>query len=98
MKKDLLVFILLISCSTPSKDLDGMLDVNGTSLYYHTIGKGEPVIVIHGGPVLGKSYLFEHLKKISENHLLIFYDQRMSGKSTAVVDSKTGTMKNMIHD
>jgi proline iminopeptidase len=96
--KKLLVFFLLISCSTPAKDTEGMIEVNGTSLYYHMIGKGEPVIVIHGGPVLDQSYMFEHFKLLAKDHLLIFYDQRVCGKSSIDVDTSSVTMKNMIED
>ncbi len=75
-----------------------MLAVNGTSLYYHAIGKGEPVIIIHGGPVLDQSYMIDHFKELSKNHRLIFFDQRASGKSTSDVDTSSMTIKNLIED
>jgi len=96
--KKFLVFLLMLSCVVSPKDESGMLDVNGTSLFYHQIGKGEPVIIIHGGPVLDQSYLFDHLKELSENHTLIFYDQRASGRSTADVDTAAMTLDNLVQD
>lgn len=76
-----------------------MVDVKGgTSLYYHMIGRGEPVIVIHGGPMLDQSYLFDHFKFLAKNHKLIFYDQRVSGKSSPTADSSSLTMANMVND
>jgi proline iminopeptidase len=97
MKK--LIFILLCaSCTAPQIDEEGMLSVNGTSLYYHAIGKGDPVIVIHGGPVLDQSYMIDHFKELAKTHRLIFYDQRASGKSVADVDTASMTLKNLIVD
>jgi len=96
--KRIFFLLLLTACSVSYEDKQGLLEVNGTSLYYHMIGKGEPVIVIHGGPVLDQSYLYDHLKDLAKDHLLIFYDQRVSGKSTAAVDTSSVTMKNMIED
>jgi len=97
MKKPLL-FLLLLSCTVPQKDEEGLLAVNDTSLYYHAIGKGEPVIIIHGGPVLDQSYMIDHFKELSKTHRLIFFDQRACGKSTVDVDTSSMTMKNLIED
>jgi proline iminopeptidase len=96
--KKLFVILILLSCSTPKTDEEGLLAVNGTNLYYHAFGEGEPVIVIHGGPVLDQSYMIDHFKVLSKNHRLIFYDQRASGKSAADVDTSSMTIKNLIDD
>jgi len=96
--KRLVAFVLLVSCTAPQKDEEGLLAVNGTSLYYHSIGQGEPVIIIHGGPVLDQSYLIDHFKELAKNHRLIFFDQRACGKSTADVDTASMSMKNLIDD
>jgi len=96
--KKVIPFLFIVSCTILQKDEEGMLAINGTTLYYHAIGKGEPVIVIHGGPVLDQSYLIDHFQELSKNHRLIFYDQRASGKSTAEVDTASMTMKNLIDD
>ncbi len=95
----LLVLLLLVSCTTPQKgDEEGMLAVNGTNLYYHAIGKGEPVIIIHGGPVLDQSYMIDHFNDLAKNYRLIFFDQRACGKSSADVDTTSMTMKILIDD
>ncbi|HLZ15790.1 MAG TPA: alpha/beta fold hydrolase [Cyclobacteriaceae bacterium] len=90
--------LVLISCAAPHQDEEGLLAVNGTRLYYHSIGRGEPVIIIHGGPVLDQSYLIDHFKELAKTHRLIFYDQRASGRSTAEVDTSSMTMKNLVDD
>lgn len=98
MKRIPLFLLLLISCTTPQKEEEGLLAINGTSLYYHAIGKGDPVIVIHGGPVLDQSYMIDHFKELAKTHRLIFYDQRASGRSTAEVDTASMTLKNLVDD
>lgn len=98
MKRIPVFLLLLISCSVPQKEEEGLLAINGTSLYYHAIGNGDPVIVIHGGPVLDQSYMFDHFKELAKTHRLIFYDQRASGRSTAEVDTASMTLKNLIDD
>src|SRR5882724_11360012 len=97
MKRLFFIFIL-VSCSGTNENKQGLLNVNGTSLFYQSIGKGEPVIIIHGGPVLDQSYMIDHFKELSKNHRLIFFDQRASGKSTADVDTSSMTIKNLIDD
>lgn len=97
--KKIALLLFLVACSGSFQDKEGMVDVKGgTSLYYHMIGKGEPVIVIHGGPMLDQSYLFDHFKSLAKDHTLIFYDQRVSGKSSAIADSTSLTMANMVND
>ena len=62
---------------------EGFIHVSNSELYYKSFGEGEPIIVIHGGPVLDHSYLVPQLESLAENHRLIFYDQRACGKSPA---------------
>lgn len=75
-----------------------LIPVNGTELFVKIIGSGEPVVVVHGGPVLDHSYLFSHLKPLAKDYRLIFYDQRLSGRSSADVDSADVQLKTFIED
>lgn len=75
-----------------------LMDINGTQLFVKSAGSGEPVIVIHGGPVLDHSYLFPHLKTALDKYRLIFYDQRLSGRSSAHVDSADIRLSTFIED
>ncbi len=74
------------SPSTPERE-DGLVPVNGTRLFVHREGSGEPAIVIHGGPLLDHSYLQPYLAPLGDDLELVFYDQRLSGRSDGVVDS-----------
>jgi len=97
----ILSLLLFISCTYGPAEIDegdGLMDVNGTKLYYRVVGKGEPILIIHGGPGLGHEYLFNHLAPLAKEYQLIFYDQRISGKSSLNVSPKTVTLDNYIED
>lgn len=76
----------------------GIRELNGTSLFVKTVGSGEPVIVIHGGPVLEHGYLLPHLEPLAEGYRLIFFDQRLSGRSTADVEPSLVRMEQFVKD
>ena len=97
----LLFVILFTGCGNPdptAADQEGILEVNGTELFFKRMGKGEPIVVVHGGPVLDHSYLLPHLKPLANDYELIFYDQRLSGRSSAAVDSSDVTLQNFVDD
>lgn len=56
-------------------------------LYYRTVGSGDPVLVLHGGPGLDHGYLAPDLEPLAASHRLVFYDQRGGGRSTIVSDA-----------
>lgn len=45
---------------------EGTVYVNGTEIFYKRMGEGEPVLIVHGGPVLDHSYLVSHLSRWPE--------------------------------
>ena len=45
-----LVLAVAASCTNRPNIEDGFVDTNGTTLYYKTLGSGEPIVVLHGGP------------------------------------------------
>lgn len=104
MKTPLILYILLflfISCTdrpTQEQMESGLKEINGTKLYYKTIGKGEPILIIHGGPGLNHNYLLPHLSTLAGNYQLLFYDQRACGKSSLNVDSSSITIDNFVKD
>jgi proline iminopeptidase len=87
--------VLVVGCGAPS---DGLLPVNGTRLFVHREGEGEPAIIIHGGPVLDHSYLVPYLAPLGEDVELIYYDQRLSGRSDGVVDSASVRLETFVED
>ncbi len=45
------------------------------------MGRGEPIVVVHGGPALNHTYFLPHLSNLAKRNKVVLYDQRASGKS-----------------
>ncbi|MFM0075910.1 alpha/beta hydrolase [Paraburkholderia sediminicola] len=59
----------------------GKADVNGIHLYYGTVGRGSPVIVLHGG-LANSDYLSNQVEALKKRHKVIVIDSRGHGRST----------------
>lgn len=94
----LLSIVLIVAGCNQKENKEGHKSINGTEIYYKRMGAGEPLVVIHGGPVLDHSYLLPYLEPLADQNELIFFDQRLSGRSSADVDSSEVTLNNMIED
>ena len=90
----LCLFSLLSFC----QNFEGIKRINGADLYIKAIGKGSPIIIIHGGPGLNYTYFLPQLTDLSKKHRLIFFDQRASGKSSADFDSSQISLNMMVDD
>lgn len=67
-------------------------------LFCRTIGRGKPLLVIHGGPGMTQDYLLPYLYKLGENNFVIFYDQRGCGESMGEITPETIQLKTFIED
>lgn len=61
--------------------LNGVTEAMKASLYVYEIGRGPPVIVLHGGFGGEHGYLINLLKPLSDRYRFVFYDQRGSLRS-----------------
>jgi len=61
------------------------IPVANASLFARDIGRGHPIIVLHGGPDFDQAYLLPDLDRLADTYRLIYYDQRGRGKSAAGV-------------
>jgi proline iminopeptidase len=86
--------ILIAACTdqhkaeAPAHPSEGYIESHdGVALYWRLLGAaGDTVIVLHGGPFVDHSYWVPDLEPLAETHVLIFYDQRGTGRSTLVSD------------
>lgn len=93
----LFTFHLLPTYSLPGSQ--GFVETHdGEKLYYETIGDGEPIVILHGGPGWYFKSDYNGLKGLSNQYKLIFFDQRGSGKSKADITSETITLDNFLQD
>lgn len=81
MKLIALIGGLLFTISSWSQDFSGFKKINGAQLYFQIMGKGEPLVVIHGGPGLSHDYFLPHLRPLSKNFKVVLFDLRANGKS-----------------
>ena len=72
----------------------GIAEVNRTNLYYEMLGKGHPLVLIHGG-LLDCRMWDGQFKKFAESYQVIRYDIRGYGKS-ALPKGKYSQVKDLL--
>src|SRR5690242_19570276 len=77
---------------------EGFVDAHGVLLYYQVIGRGAPLMIVHGGPGASHDYLLPYLLPLARNNQLIFIDERGSGRSEKLEDTSQYTVENMVED
>src|SRR6059036_6082 len=77
---------------------EGFVDANGIMIYYKILGRGEPLMIVHGGPGASHDYFLPYLLPLARQNRLIFIDERGSGRSEKLDDPKGYTVENMVED
>jgi proline iminopeptidase len=77
---------------------EGFVDAHGVLIYYMTLGKGEPLVIVHGGPGASHDYFLPWLLPLARHNRVVFIDERGSGKSEKLEDVKQYTVENMVED
>ena len=87
---------------SPTERLDppreSRVPVEGAQLYARDLGKGVPIIVLHGGPDFDHRYLLPELDRLSNSYHLVYYDQRGRGLSAEGVRPEDVTLNSDIED
>lgn len=60
---------------------EGFAKANGVAHFYKMVGKGEPFVILHGGPGMWHDELFPFFDDLARDHRVVFYDQRGNGRS-----------------
>ena len=72
---------------------------DGTTLHYDVIGKGEPVLLLSGGPGFSPDYLRPIAEKLKDEHRFVLLHQRGTGKSVVeTYDANAISLKNLVGD
>jgi len=77
---------------------EGFVDANGVMLYYLILGRGEPLVVMHGGPGASHEYFLPYLLPLARHNRVVFIDERGSGRSQKTADPAGYTIENMVED
>lgn len=87
-----------LSVAQSTESFEGPKSVNGTSIFVKTMGAGEPILFLHGGPGLSHDYFLPHVAPLADKHRLIFYDQRGSGRSAVNLTADDMSMAHFVED
>ena len=74
------------------------IEIGEASLYSRDIGRGQPLIVLHGGPDFDTSYLLPDLDRLADGYRLLYYDQRGRGRSADGVRPEDVTIASDVDD
>lgn len=99
MKKIFLFAFLMVLANTFAQTEGYATNNDSSKTYYKVFGKGEPLLIINGGPGMNSNGFESMAKTLAETQETIIYDQRGTGNSKlAELDSKTISMKIMADD
>jgi len=65
----------------PKATESGLAPVNGIKLWYATFGRGEPVVMIHGG-LANSNYWAHQVETLQDRYRVIVLDSRGHGRSS----------------
>ncbi|MEO1625059.1 MAG: alpha/beta fold hydrolase [Bacteroidota bacterium] len=77
---------------------ESIRQINDAKIFTKVIGKGEPILIVHGGPGFNHSYLLPHFQDLAKDHQLIFYDQQGCGRSGFNSDTAKISIAGMVED
>jgi len=77
---------------------ESRIPIGKGSLYVREIGRGNPIIVLHGGPDFDHTYLLPDLDRLADAYRLIYYDQRGRGRSADQVRPEEVTLTSDLDD
>jgi len=98
--KKIFLFAFLMVLGNTFAQIEGYASNNDLSkTYYKILGKGEPLLIINGGPGMNSNGFEGMAKILAETQQTIIYDQRGTGKSELKeINAKTISMKIMADD
>ncbi|OFW98651.1 MAG: alpha/beta hydrolase [Alphaproteobacteria bacterium RIFCSPHIGHO2_12_FULL_66_14] len=72
---------LPLTPTLPKAEASGLAPVNGIKIWYATFGKGDPVVLLHGG-LANSNYWGHQVPVLAERYRVIVMDSRGHGRST----------------
>lgn len=87
-----------LSCNDPATIEEGYVEVDGGRLFFKSMGSGDPIIVLHGGPGFDHRQFLPYIWQLAEHHKVILFDQRGTGLSSGPVDVESISIDTFIAD
>jgi len=70
----------------------------GARLFYRTMGRGEPLVLLHGGPGADHTDFLPFLVPLARSFRLVLFDQRGCGRSERLSDRRQYRLDLMVRD
>ncbi len=101
--KVMLFLAVLVECVAAAQSKhagarESRIPVQGAELYCREVGRGTPMVVLHGGPDFDSAYLLPELDRLSDKFHLIYYDQRGRGRSADHVKPEDVSLESEMAD
>ena len=77
---------------------EGFIQGAGARIYFKTLGRGAPLLLLHGGPGADHSDFLPALRPLARCCQLVLIDERGSGRSERLEDPKAYTLNHMVKD
>ena len=77
---------------------EGFIQGAGARIYFKTLGRGAPLLLLHGGPGADHSDFLPALRPLARRCQLVLIDERGSGRSERLKDPKGYTLDRMVRD
>ena len=102
----LALLALLAACAAPATAArpsvmtieEGLVDNGGVLIYFKSVGRGPPLVIVHGGPGASHDYLLPNVYRLATSYRLVFIDERGSGRSPRLEDASQYTVEKMADD
>ena len=72
------------------------VDAGGVMIYTLSVGRGAPLVILHGGPGASHDYFLPYLLPLARHNRLVFIDERGSGRSEKLEDASRYTVEAMV--
>ncbi len=77
---------------------EGFIQGAGARIYFKTLGRGAPLLLLHGGPGADHSDFLPALRPLARHCQLVLIDERGSGRSERLKDPEGYTLDRMVKD
>jgi proline iminopeptidase len=87
-----------LSVQQPPELQGRLVEVNGHKLWYRMAGKGNPLLLIPGGPGSSHSYFYPSLERLANSFQVIYFDPFGRGRSDRARDPSEYSLRGDIED